>query len=391
MSLGGEGMQKLHTTARRALAALLAAGLLFGLLSLSTGAANTPYFLVVNDNLPDSSVYTTPIYVNGITYVPCTVFSSQYTGVSLGVTYHWNKNDEIVSLSSATVILDFNLSTGIVSDYPGRNQYNYQPALMRNGLPYVPATQSCNFFGLRTSYLEPDGCHILRIKSGGEVLDDASYLQSARPILDSWIARYNAEQQPQPSTPDPVLPLPEAEQPGEKSNILLALQMEGGSVSGLLQSLRQRNAKAIFFFPVEQIEQNLDSMIDIINQGSRIGLIAGGGDAAAQHESIRQGAEHISLLLHQRVFFVLGDTLKDEAAAALSQEGFLLWTPRLTVKAGGRGSSQIYHAVLESLHPLKGTTRLLIADDVPAGTLSSILRQLHSEMYTLWSPSETFY
>ncbi|MEG2000661.1 MAG: hypothetical protein RR053_04615, partial [Evtepia sp.] len=125
--------------------------LLAAFVSTPSHAADDLYFLAINDTLPDLSKETAPIRVDGITYIPCTIFDSRVVGSTLGVSYTQDRNAGTVTLYNQTQLLEYNIGTGTAFSYSDGKTYAY-PAVRRNGLAYVPASTACRYFGLTCSF-----------------------------------------------------------------------------------------------------------------------------------------------------------------------------------------------------------------------------------------------
>lgn len=370
--------------------------LLVSLLPLTGFAAADPYFLAVNDNLPEPSVYNTPIYIGEVTYIPYTAFDSRYAEVSLGISAKWYKDSGTVELSTSSTVLKFDLNNGKVSDYPNGTYFAYHPAVLKNGIPYLPAANTCGYFGLDASFRAVEGCWLLRIKNSNAVLSDELYIQTVSSILKSRVDKYHAQEKPGSSNPggNNNQPTPvEPEEPGEGGQVYLAFEV--GSGAGLLATLsalqQQGNVSAIFFFEVDQLATMDTLLLEVVTQGHRVGLMNGGKSGPVSLESLTKGNDVLGRILRQRALFVLDEGFDAATKEELKGAGYLLWLSHVT--AGGRGQSEsgVYNGVLKDVKEKSGRIRLYFKEDVTARTVSSVLRQLKEERVTFRISRESGY
>ena len=166
--------------------------LLLSLIPFVGSATSELYFIAVNDELPELTRESAPIRVSGITYLPVTLFDRRISGVNLGVSYGWDSAAGTVSLYTAGKVLEFDLEAGTAYGYDEEQEYPYQ-AMLRNGIPYVPAANACRYFGIECAFLgTEDGKYsLLRLKNGQQVLDDLMFIRTAKPIIEERAAKYN--------------------------------------------------------------------------------------------------------------------------------------------------------------------------------------------------------
>lgn len=374
---------------------------LLSLLPLSSLAAEEPYFIAVNDELPELRLETQPIRVSGVTYIPCTIFDRRNSGVALGVFYAWDTKADTVTIYSKSQTLEFNIKNGTAFSYDAQKEYNYQ-AVMRNGMAYVPAASTCKYFGLNLSFpvTEDAKMQILRIKNGNEILDDQMFLRSARPLLDERTQNYNrgnegsssgGNQSGGSTTIKPNETLPSGE--GRGTAVYLGIRVgDGSNLNSILKALDEsRQIKAIFFFRVDQLVSNDDLLREVIGRGHRVGLIAFGTTVDAQREYLDEGNRLLKHILRQKAVFVLWEGGSDEVYASLRSEGYLPWTSNVSMSGAGKSDGATYQAVLQRIEKRSGKVRLLLDNKVKGGTLSSILKALEKDGYDLRALRETDY
>lgn len=357
-------------------------------------ATDDPYYIAINDEFPELNQQTEPIRVSGVTYIPWTIFDRRSTGVDLGVYSSWDVKAKKVSLYFKARVLEFDLESGTAHASDEDKDYNYQ-AVMRNGLPYLPAVSSCNYFGLSCSFpvTEDAKYQILRLKNGNQILNDTMFMRSVRPILEerltkpsqsgSGSSKGGGNQSGRGTTGTSSGASSDA--PGENTAVYLAIRVDHAkNLDSMLNALTgNRQVKAVFFFPVSRLEECDDLLRELTGHGQRVGLIPSGNSLQAQLDSLNEGNRLLGHILRQKAFFVLSESATEEQRTGLRAEGYLPWSPNVTVSAAGRSDAAIYQSVLDKLKKKTGKVRLLLDDGMKGGTLSSALRQLREDGYDL--------
>ena len=149
-------------------------------------SGSTVYLLAVGDKFYDAY---RPVAVNGVVYVPYTIFDRTATGVDLGVYYGITpERGTILTLYSLSGMLTFTMQMGTCEDNLGNSMSLH--ARWRNAIPYVPAAAVCSFFGLQYSFLPTtDRGTLIRITNPNSPgLADGFFLQSAQGAM---AYRYN--------------------------------------------------------------------------------------------------------------------------------------------------------------------------------------------------------
>jgi len=369
---------------RRIFALLCALVLLLGALPALRAQASsntTVYLLAANDKFCDLPGGVLPVAVSGTIYVPYTVFDKDATGVDLGV-YYGLKQEQgtILSLYSMGGNLTFWVTMGLCEDGHG-NAMSFR-ALVRNGIPYVPAAEVCKFFGLQYSFLPTtDRGTLIRITSSPNTLSDALFLSSAR---DSMLYRYNnilqgrePQATPEPSTtPTPATPS-STPAPGQsdRSNVRVYLAVNASQYEGDLAALFPTGTRVLFLFTPDSLPARAGQVRGAVAAGHSVGLLVDGTLEEAQEE-LRRGNQllgHIARVQTRMVSAPAGLT------ESLTAAGWLCWQ--------GTAPAANSTAILSWLDTRRGTVRL----ELPANpsTISRVLTGLREDNYTLRQPVET--
>lgn len=182
---------------KRSAALVLVLTMLVTLLNTAQAAGNI-YLTAVNENLLELTSDTMPTWSNGVLYVPYTVFDGSYTGINLGISSSYSRDEGTVTLYTLQQMVVFDLNRGTCYN-PLTEQTLSGRAILRNGRPYVPVAAVCSYFGLSYSVIDIDEGYIVRIKSSGVVLSDYSFVDSAQNSIRNRIRDYNQANQSQPT------------------------------------------------------------------------------------------------------------------------------------------------------------------------------------------------
>ena len=149
-------------------------------------------------------------------------------------------------------------------------------------------------------------------------------------------------------------------------------------ITATLNALDRGGGTAVVFFPADQVAQCADQIRQAAGRGHKVGLIPTGDTAEDQVASVDQGSQVLAAILRQETWFVLGS---DEA---LTQAGYLCWTPSLTFQQV-RDATTTYETLVEAggrPPPPSG------AGGQPAGQrrLAGVLSQLVEDGDTVLSP-----
>ena len=395
---------------KTALSLLCAVALTLTLLVVPSSASGSLFFLSLNDTLPAQSTQTTPIQYNGWVYVPVNVFSSRTTGINFGVYYGVTENGSSIllyNLSGRSITFDLTNGTAVTSE---GETINPSRAIAQNGVYYVPAYPICRYFGLTYSYYSTDYGPLLRIKDGNAVLSDALFLNSAESIMRSRANSYAQDNTPNggdngggsedvtlpggggtttPPTTDgntPVAPeIPEDAAPAPVFSLYLGVAASAeGDITATFNALDRGGGTAVVFFPADQVAQCADQIRQAAGRGHKVGLIPTGDTAEDQVASVDQGSQVLAAILRQETWFVLGS---DEA---LTQAGYLCWTPSLTFQQV-RDATTTYETLVEAGDGSTTPLRVLVDSQQASGALAGVLSQLVEDGDAVLSPRETRY
>lgn len=383
---------------KRGAALVLVLTMLVTMLNTAQAAGNI-YLTAVNENLLELTSDTMPTWSGGVLYVPYTVFDGSYTGINLGISSSYSRDEGTVTLYTLQQMVVFDLNRGTCYN-PLTEQTLSGKAILRNGRPYVPVAAVCSYFGLSYSVIDIDEGYIVRIKSSGVVLSDYSFVDSAQNSIRNRIRDYNQANQSQP-TPGVLPPTYNPEEPDTEITVpddpvdtdiiptYLAFSCEDSQgLSEILDTLDSRNQRAIFFFDAQGLEREDDLIFRILGSGYSIGLIAQGRSVSATHRLLEEANQTLSQVAYTRTSVVL---VPENQRDALEEEGWICWNETASaVPTQGVGTNTYANQVLSRISGNYSRVYLTLdAGSETARVLPTLLRRLSEEGYGVSVPLET--
>lgn len=383
---------------KRSAALVLVLTMLVTLLNTAQAAGNI-YLTAVNENLLELTSDTMPTWSNGVLYVPYTVFDGSYTGINLGISSSYSRDEGTVTLYTLQQMVVFDLNRGTCYN-PLTEQTLSGRAILRNGRPYVPVASVCSFFGLSYSVIDIDEGYIVRIKGSGVVLSDYSFVDSAQNSIRNRIRDYNQANQSQP-TPGVLPPTYNPEEPDTEITVpddpvdtdiiptYLAFSCEDSQgLSEILDTLDSRNQRAIFFFDAQGLEREDDLIFRILGSGYSIGLIAQGRSTSATNRLLEEANQTLSQVAYTRTSVVL---VPENQREELEAEGWICWNETASaVPTQGVGTNTYANQVIKRISGNHARVYLTLdASSETARVLPTLLRRLSEEGYGVSVPLET--
>lgn len=385
---------------KRLLVLMCAALLVLGPALMSTASADTVeiYQVAENDVLLELSVDAMPAWINGMLYVPCTVFDPGATGVSLGVSYGQVRGDSGINLMlySLSSTLTFDLNAGTCVDRSGQSMD--MRAVYRNGQIFLPLKPVCSYFGLRYSYIPTSYGTLIRITNGQEWLSNNAFIQNGESAMrnryNSYLKQLNPAT-PQPSTqstPAPSYSQTPVEEPTRTElTVYLSFQCTGGGgLESILNRLDAYNIRALFLFRPEELEANGENLRRIVGSGHSVGLSVPGTTLAKVEEQLELGSAQLERLVRVRPHIVCLEDAGRSVANTLEEAGWACWSPQLDQSGSSRTAATRSSQLLSALKNRTGSVRVMLGDSsVDADVLYRLLPQMEQEGYRVRLPVET--
>lgn len=387
---------------RRRLTALMCAMVLcLSLLNVQAINVGDVYFTSVNDSLLPLSMDTMPTWVNGMLYVPASVFDNTVTGVDLGLYCSQSSTNNTVTLYSLRQMLVFDLSRGTAYDQHTGKTVSAR-AVNRNGRIYLPVETVCDFFGLEDSYNYTRYGYLVRVKSEAAWLNDADFMDSASmPMASSLEAFLRSQQTPvtppplavdPPVTPDDPPKPPEQggeEQPRTQVQVCLAFRCETGEgLEQVLERLERENCRGIFFFTPEILTRQDDLVRRVVGSGHSVGLLAQGDTTGQSRQILVQGNE---LLGHVARTAATAALVPDDQRQTLEEEGWACWRESVNGLPRENERTAAYaQRVIRAIGTRSRTVYVTLDDSQrTADTLSALLQQMKQQEHTIIAALET--
>lgn len=241
---------------RRAVAFLIAWVVL---LTGSTGAVivNDQWviFTIVNDELLPLSYNTMPYMYNSAVYVPYSIFTEY---LDIGSMY--NAEEDVLILANLEKTLFYDMQAETAYD---DNDYGYaRKAVTYNGMIYVPARFTAEFFGLTYSY--DYEIPVVRLRNEDAVYSDASikarYAQEFVSQLEAYQTMIPEEPDPETATPAPVY-------------FMFTGELNEYTAT-ILDTLERYGIRATFFLTKETIYSHEDLVRRMYVEGHVLGVAA---------------------------------------------------------------------------------------------------------------------
>lgn len=284
-----------------------------------THATSTAYFIAVNDTILPLHSGNIPIWVDGYICLPYTVFDENTTGSSLGTSSSYQKSAQLVTVYTEKDTLIFDLEAGYTINGATQSLLPFRGEV-ENGIPYLPMTIICNFFGITFSYHSTDYGSMVRLEKGNTNLNHARFLLENDLLMENMLEEFSRE---------PVVVLPE--EPEEEEVLLedtpLCLAFELGQVD-MVDTLENWKITGLFLVTETQLREEGNMIRKILAMGHQLGFLltaTGGEEALAEvarcNELLRQQSRRSTEI-------VSGGSLN----SFLAQQGYVVWQ-------GGTGRS----------------------------------------------------
>ena len=376
---------------KKYLAALLCAVLLLGaaILPQAARASVTVYLLAVGNKMYDPPGGTLPVSVDGVIYIPYTVFDRNATGWDLGVYYGIDQSrGTVLTLYSADKRLIFTVEMGICEDQDG-NSMNFR-AVKRgsNNTPYVPASAVCKFFGLSYSFLPTsDRGTLIRIADGEaiSIMNDSQFMAVAPA---SMLSRYNdiiQSMNPQPTpTPSPSPSAPAVTEPptpsgNGKENVRLYLAVDASQATGDLTMLFPSGVRVLFLFTPDSLPAQANLVRKAVAAGHSVGLLLRADTEEEAAAQFAQGNELLAHIARIRTHMVAFDQASGQAGKHVPVQDWMVWQANVT----GANAS----ALLANLDQRRSVGRITLPAD--ASLISQVIQRVRADGYAIRQPLET--
>ena len=368
---------------------LTVAALCLAMVYVPAAAANEVCFTAVNDRLLPLSADTMPIWINGVLYVPATIFDNNITGISLGLYCSQSKNGNTVTLYNLRQMLVFDINAG-----NSRNQHTGElypdRAINRSNQVFLPLVAVCDFFHLDYSYSYMQYGVLVRVKNEYVALSDDKFIDAAGVLMNTYLKEYMQTQPGQdPGVVNPPDP-PKPPTPGQTDvQVCLAFHSLSEEEKVLvLDRLDQADCQALFFLSQKELIQQDDLVRRIVGSGHYIGLQVDGITAQGSSETLTECNRILAHAVRTAATVVLAP---DHQRAALEEDGWVCWDDAIDILPEESRRAQEYAALLaQSIESREDVVFLTFNPDVHLSEfLDEFLGQLEKRQIAVIPPLET--
>lgn len=377
------------------IAALLCAVLLVvGVPSARAITAEDVYFTAVNISLLPLNMNTMPIWVEGQIYVPASVFDRSQTGADLGVSLSRVGAKNTVILMGQRDTMIFDLTAGTCMDEHDDPIPNCK-AVVRKGVPFVPAGKVCAYFGLVDTYTYTRYGYLVRIRTESAPLTDEQFVEAAGTLMQTRMKDFVqantppvvAPDQPKPPEVLPQVPVdpPSVEPPANRVRLYMAFRCESGEgLERILNSLDRYQVRGLFLFTPEQLVQQDDLVRRAVGQGHTVGLLA----EENVQETLDRGNELLTRIAYTAATVA---AVPEGQRAGFEGRGWVCWEQTVDGRPRqGERTSTYVQRLTQSLASRSRTIYLTMDDSAAtASALSTLLGELTAGEYTVVAPLES--
>lgn len=326
---------------KRIIAALCALLLLCALpfaLPRAEAAPDPVYFMSVNDTVMDLNDATMPFFVNGVLYVPYTMFDPDSAGSALGIFSSYSRSKAAVLIYGWGGTLLFDLQENSTT-FGGKTLP--AAAILRNSTVFVPLDLVCSCFNLEWSWLMVNYGYIIRVKNNSAALNDRDFASAAAYTLKERYNSYVQNKAPKPTATATPSPSPTPPTPSNSTPLRFAFLM-GETDAGfnpLLSHLKSSNAFGLFLCHPDDLMARDDDIRTLLATGHKVGLLLDADTPEGQLEQLEQGKKLLSRIAHVHVTMAYSTGL-DEVGTAAVADSVLLWQSTVDTTALDMTSAQ---------------------------------------------------
>lgn len=357
---------------KRAAALALCALLVFQLAVPPAEAAEEDvYFIAVQEYVLPLSDGTMPFWYGGYLYIPSTIF----TGVvrdALDISQTYNSAQKRVVLytglrSGGRSIL-FDLGKNYAYDKDGNSLY--PGAILRNGVPYVPASVVAKFFNLQYSITEVNHGHLVWLRWPGFGLSDKDFANAASfSMAECYNVYVKSKESQGPADGSETGSGVEI----EDRSIYLCLEA-GDTTAALLDVLDRYDAQAAFFCTVDFLRERGDLLRRMAATGQSVGILADAADPSRTvAEQLEEGNRALALATCGKTRLAMVQNGDDQVLQAARDAGYCCVTPDIDRTGYDLRSSSNASGLLKRVSAYRGDVSVWLGGTADAVGLRAFL------------------
>lgn len=358
---------------KKAAALALCALLVFQLAAPPAKAAESVYFVAAKEYVLPLSDETMPFWYGGYLYIASTIF----TGVvreSLDISHTYNSTQKHVILYSGLRTggrsLWFELDQNYAYDKDGNTLT--PGAVMRNGIPFVPAALVAKFFDLQYSITEVNHGYLVWLRRPGFGLSDKDFANAASLNMADG---YNAYLKSKNTQTTPESP----ETPGntgteiEGRSIYLCLEA-GDETSAMLDTLDRYSAQAAFFCTVDFLEEQGDLLRRMMVAGQTVGILADAADPSRTvAEQLEAGNRALAQATCSKTRLVMIQNGNEQVLQAARDAGYCCVSPDIDRTGYGLRSASNASSLLKRVSAYQDDVTVWLGDTADTVGLRAFL------------------
>lgn len=355
---------------KRAAALALCALLAFQMAVPPAEAAEDVCFIAVQEYVLPLSDDTMPFWYAGYLYIPSTIFTGVVRDVlDISQTYNSAQNRVALytSLRSGARSILFDLGKNYAYDKDGNTLY--PGAILRGGVPYVPASVVAKYFNLQYSMTEVNHGHLVWLRWPGFGLSDRDFANAASYSMAECYNTYLKGKEPQ----EPAAGTESGGVEIEGRSIYLCLEA-GDTTASLLDALDRYGAQAAFFCTVDFLRERGDLLRRMAATGQSVGILADAADPLRTvTEQLEEGNRALALATCGKTRLAMVQNANDQALQAARDAGYSCAAPDIDRTEYGLRSSSNASSLLKRVSGYRGDVSVWLGSAVDAAGLRAFL------------------
>lgn len=355
---------------KRAAALALCALLVFQMAVPPAEAAEDVCFIAVQEYVLPLSDDTMPFWYAGYLYIPSTIFTGVVRDVlDISQTYNSAQNRVALytSLRSGARSILFDLGKNYAYDKDGNTLY--PGAILRGGVPYVPASVVAKYFNLQYSMTEVNHGHLVWLRWPGFGLSDRDFANAASYSMAECYNAYLKGKEPQ----EPAAGVESGGVEIEDRSIYLCLEA-GDTTASLLDALDRYGAQAAFFCTVDFLQEQGDLLRRMAATGQSVGILADAADPLRTvTEQLEEGNRALALATCGKTRLAMVQNANDQALQAARDAGYYCAAPDIDRTGYGLRSSSNASSLLKRVSGYRGDVSVWLGSTADAAGLRAFL------------------
>lgn len=364
---------------RQRLAALVCAVVMLVQLSPpSARAAESIYFMSVDETLLEVTDATMPFWSGGYLFVPASLFSARELGLSFS--YNRLKKTAVIWANGQQGrALIFDLAGDLVWDGAKENNYS-PPAIVRSSGVFVAVSMVAAYFGLTYTNTKVAHGYLVRIRGSNSVLSDADFIDAGASQFYSRYTKYIKAKEPSAGSSGTVSGAgtgtgtavePEPSVGGGSAALCIRAPEKPEDLGALLDALGGENGITVYF-TARQLGESGDLLRRMLAMGCAVGLTADAGLDQPVRRQLQSANAALWAAAGIKTRLCLVDNASAQTLAAAAADGYCCLQPDLDRSREGLRGASGARALLSGVNARRGTVSVWLDGSVTAAGLSAL-------------------